>query len=156
MTREELRAKLDLGDYGDRIEDYSDGYICDVFSEIADGATSIYYNDIIKYIADHTDEVNDTINEFGWDGVGKDIYKAGQMAEYTTIERDLEDHIDDIIVYAALCDKYDNDIPEDAFEAVYDNVSNVDWNDRLDSAIYDALSVLDDEDEEEEEGEEDE
>lgn len=153
MTREELRAKLDLGDYGEDITSYNDGYICDIFAEIADSNTSIYYNDIIKYIADHTDEVNDTINEFGWDGVGKDIYKAGQMAEYTSIERDLEEHIDDIIVYAALVDKFGDEIPEDAFDAVYDNVSNVDWNDKLDSAIYDALSVLDDEDGEDEEEE---
>lgn len=154
MTREELRAKLDLGDYGEDITSYNDGYICDIFSEIADGNTSIYYGDIAKYIANHVDEVNDAISEFGWEGCGSDLYKAGQMAEYTSIERDLEEHIDDIIVYAALVEKFDNDIPEEAFEAVYDNVSNVDWNDRLDTAIEEALSVLDDEDESEEEEDE--
>lgn len=158
MTREELKDKvyrLDLGDYGVEIEDYltSNGYICDIFSEIADGNTSIYYGDISRYIANHVDEVNDTISEFGWEGCGSDLYKAGQMAEYTSIERDLEEHIDDIIVYAALVDKFDDDIPEDAFEKVYDNVSNVDWNEKLESAIHDALSVLDEEEDEEEEDE---
>jgi len=156
MTREELRDKLDIGDYGDRIEEYNDGYICDIFGEIADSATSTYYSDIIKYIANHVDEVNDTIAEFGWEGCGSDLYKAGQMAEYNSIERDLEDHIDDIIVYAALVDKFGDNIPEDAFEAVYDNVNNIDWNERLDSAIYDALSVLDEEDEDEDEEEDEE
>ena len=153
MTRQELRDKLDLGSYGEDITSYSRGYICDIFSEIADSATSIYYSDIIAYIGNHVEEVNDAINEFGWEGCGSDLYKAGQMAEYTSIERDLEEHIDDIIVYAALVDKFDDNIPEDAFEKVYDNVSNIDWNEQLDSAIYDALSVLDNEDEEEEDEE---
>lgn len=153
MTREELRDRLDLGDYGENITDYDNGYICDIFGEIADSNTSIYYNDIIKYIASHTDELNDTITEFGWEGCGSDLYKAGQLAEYTSIERDLEEHIDDIIVYAALVDKFGDEIPEDAFDAVYDNVSDIDWNERIDSAIYDALSVLDDEGDEEEDEE---
>ena len=153
MTREELRDRLDLGDYGAEIEDYltSSGYICDIFSEIADSNTSIYYNDIAKYIANHVDEVNDAITEFGWEGCGSDLYKAGQMAEYTSIERDLEEHIDDIIIYAALVSVFEDDIPTEVFSEVFDNVSNVDWNDRLDSAIENAVSVLNDEDEEEEE-----
>jgi len=154
MDKEGLKKALDLGDYGDRIDGYigGDGYICDIFSEIADSATSIYYGDIIKYIAEHVDEVNDTINEFGWEGCGSDLYKAGQMAEYTSIERDLEDHIDDIIVYAALVDKFgDEDIPVEAFDAIYYNVSNVDWNKRIDTAIKEILSMLDDEEDNEEE-----
>ena len=155
MTREELRDRLDLGDYGAEIDDYltSSGYICDIFSEIADGNTSIYYSDIAKYIANHVDEVNDTIAEFGWEGCGSDLYKAGQMAEYTSIERDLEEHIDDIIVYAALVSAFEDDIPTEDFDEVYDNVSNVDWNEKLESAIHDALSVLYDEEDEEEEDE---
>ena len=154
MTREEVRNRLDLGEYGWDITDYDNGYIYDIFSEIADGNTSIYYGDISKYIADHVDEVNDAIAEFGWEGCGSDLYKAGQMAEYTSIERDLEEHIDDIIVYAAIVKKFDRDIPEEAFEAVYDNVNDVDWNEKLENAIENALSVLDDEDEDEEEKDE--
>ena len=160
MTREELRAKLDLGDYGEEIDGYaSDRYIssssiADIFSEIADSNTSIYYSDIAQYIGTHIDEVNDAIEEFGWEGCGSDLYKAGQMAEYSTIQRDLEEHIDDIIVYAALISKYESDIPEESFESVYDYVANIDWNDRLDTTIEKALYAIDDEDEDEEEEDE--
>ena len=159
MTREELRAKLDLGDYGEEIDSYastryiSSSSIAEIFDEIADSNTSIYYSDIAQYIGTHIDEVNEAIEEFGWEGCGSDLYKAGQMAEYSTIQRDLEDHIDDIIVYAALVSKYESNIPEDVFESVYDNVSDIDWNDRLESAIEDALSMLDDEEDEDEEEE---
>jgi len=161
MTKQELRNKLDLGDYGEEIDGYAStryiasGYICDIFSEIADSNTSTYYDSIAKYIGTHIDEVNDTINELGWEGCGSDLYKAGQTAEYTSIQEDLEEHIDDIIVYAALLSKYDeDDIPEESFNEVYEYVANIDWNDRLDTTIEKALYAIDDEDEDEEEEDE--
>lgn len=73
--------------------DYSEtAYISDIFAEWADGETSIYYNDIIKYISEHVEAVNDAIEEFGWDGCGSDLYKAGQMAEYLEINNWLWEH----------------------------------------------------------------
>lgn len=104
LTPDEIRETLYPGDYARYLSDYagSSSYICDAISEIADGQTSIYYYDIIKYIADHTDEVNDTINEFGWDGCGSDLYKAGQMAEYTAIQADIEENLEDGLKIMAL------------------------------------------------------
>lgn len=91
-------ALTDIGyicDYGET------EYISDVFSYWADNETSIYYSDIIKYISEHVEEVNDAIEEFGWDGCGSDLYKAGQMAEYLEINNWLWSHDLDIYkVYA--------------------------------------------------------
>ena len=151
MTREELRNELDLGDYGDRIEDYtnaSSSYIDDIFSEIADDATSTYYDDITKYIATHISEVNDYINEAGWEG---DLYKAGQGAEYNNIYLDLKEHEEDILIYWALIIVYDNEIPAERIEEARNNYRG---NYNLFSQAYDDITdgfFNEDEDEEEDE-----
>jgi len=82
-------APIDIG----YICDYDDStYVSDAFAELADMLTSVYYSDIIKYISEHVEAVNDAIEEFGWDGCGSDLYKAGQMAEYLTINNWLWQH----------------------------------------------------------------
>ena len=136
LTPDEIRETLYPGDYARYLSDYagSSSYICDAISGIADGQTSIYYYDIIKYIADHTDEVNDTINEFGWDGCGSDLYKAGQMAEYTAIQADIEENLEDGLKIMALdyitgrtctrCGLRYSAIPAALWEAVEECVSN--------------------------------
>lgn len=91
-------APIDIG----CICDYDDSaYVSDAFAEIADSNTSIYYSDIIKYISEHVEAVNDAIEEMGWEGCGSDLYKAGQMAEYIGINSWLWSHDLDIYkVYA--------------------------------------------------------
>ena len=82
----------------DFLNDYADAdsmYLCDAISEFADGRTSIYYSDIKNFISENVDAVNDAIDEFGWDGCGKDLMKAGQMAEFLTIERKIYDDLSD-------------------------------------------------------------
>lgn len=89
----------------DFINEYSasdSGYIGDIISEFSDGNTSIYYTDIKNFIINNFDAVTDAINEFGWDGCGKDIYKAGQAAEFLTIERALYDDLTDIVKHLAI------------------------------------------------------
>lgn len=82
-------APIDIG----YICDYDkSAYVSDAFAEIADKCTSIYYSDIIKYISEHVEAVNDAIEEFGWDGCGSDLYNAGQMAEYLEINNWLWEH----------------------------------------------------------------
>lgn len=136
LTPDEIRETLCPGDYARYLSDYagSSSYICDAIAEIADGQTSIYYYDIIKYIADHTDEVNDTINEFGWDGCGSDLYKAGQIAEYTAIQADIEENLEDGLKIMALdyitgrtctrCGLHYSTIPAALWEAVEECIGN--------------------------------
>lgn len=49
---EDLQASLNLGEYGDRITDYT-GNIGDAFSEIADGAVDLYTHDLLKWLPDN-------------------------------------------------------------------------------------------------------
>jgi hypothetical protein len=99
----ELVDALDTGDYGEYLNDYraSDSYICDAVSEIADSNTSIYYPDIKNFISENPDAFENAINEYGWEGCGSDYHKAGQMAEYMTIEQDIYNHLADSIKLTA-------------------------------------------------------
>lgn len=103
----------------DFVTDYSgsDGYICDLFAEFADGQTSIYYSDIIRFISENVEAVNDAIEEFGWDGCGSDLYKAGQMAEFQKNEQLLYEDLTDICKLSAL----------EMIAAVNDQISTDDW-----------------------------
>lgn len=78
------------------------GYICDLITAFADSNTSIYSDDIKTFIVNNFDAVTNAINEFGWDGCGKDIYKAGQMAEFLTIERAVYNELADIVKHLAI------------------------------------------------------
>lgn len=125
VRTESIIENIGLGDYAECLNDYrnSDCYLSDAISQIADNNTSIYYSDIINFIAENVEEVNEAIQEFGWDGCGKDLYKAGQMAEYLQIMRDIYDHLEDAILLMA-CDyiRYDlkcNVIPEELADNIY-------------------------------------
>ncbi len=100
LSVDELKGAITLNcDYSRNLCDYSGyHYLCDVISEIADSNTSIYYSDIIKFISENVEKVNDAIEEMGWDGCGSDLYKAGQMAEYLDIERQIYDELDEAML----------------------------------------------------------
>lgn len=119
-----------------RLCDYSGhAYICDAISEIADNDTSIYYADIIKFISENVEAVNDAIAEFGWDGCGSDLYKAGQMAEYLSIERALYDDLENAVkLWAAdyIRDNYGPEVSAEAWEEIAGRCeSEIDNNNRL-------------------------
>lgn len=127
-----------LAGYAAELNDYRDSssYICDAAAQIADSNTSIYYSDITTYISDHVEEVNDAINEFGWDGCGGDLYKAGQMAEYLEIERDIFDRLKaGLLVCAYDFLAYDlriEEVPEELDKLIQDWCADAGTNDRMD------------------------
>ena len=94
----EARDQLDLGGYGSEIRYYNSGYITDIYMEIADNNTSIYYYDIERYLVDNIDDVNDWILEYGYPG---NLYEAAQGAEFDSIYRELLGDSDDILLYWA-------------------------------------------------------
>ena len=82
----------------DFLNDYKNAdsmYLCDAISEFASERVSIYYSDTMNFIKDNIDAVNDAVKEFGWDGCGGDLYKAGQMAEFMKNENDIYDDLRD-------------------------------------------------------------
>lgn len=148
-------SREDLSDYSqDFLADYSadcSAYICDAFSEYADGSTSIYYSDIKNYISEHIDEITEVIDEFGWDGCGKDLYKAGQMAEFREIENTLYSDIEEIVKHLALdyidstdeaseeaekmWEKLDEAQKGDLIESFLEVLGFIDNNSRLDEIV---------------------
>ena len=153
MLVQEIMENLELGNYGNEITNYGENsYICDAVSEIADSNTSIYYSDIMSFISNDPESVNEAIQEFGWEGCGSDLYKAGQMAEYLTIEREIYNNLDDVIMYYALDyyqDHYSKDITDERLEDLKGELSSIDNNDKL-YRIIDAVDGLFSDQEEEE------
>jgi hypothetical protein len=159
-VNERLTEEPQTDDGADFVAEYSasdSAYICDAFSEFADGRTSIYNSDIKKFMCENPDAVEDALNEFGFDGCGNDFYKLGQTAEYLQIERALYNDMVGIIQALAreylenviLEQDYNGDKLADALEELADALENIDNNNRLDDiadAVNDFLKALTDED----------
>ena len=45
---DELKNDLCIGDLGEYFCEYSNGYICDIITKIADNQVAIYYNEIFE------------------------------------------------------------------------------------------------------------
>ena len=110
-------------------EYYNSGceYIHDAIMEFADSHASIYYKGIIQFLSNHVDEVNETIKEFGWEGVGEDLYKAVQMTEFRLAEEELYENMTDILTLSALkqledlgVTKIDDELLDDILDEVHD------------------------------------
>ena len=118
-------------------------YICDAISDYADSRVSIYYGDIEKFITGHFDAVNRAIDEFGWDGCGSDLYKAGQMAEWMENESQLYEDIEEIKKHCAL--EYLKNLGHTSvniglWEVIESALEDIDTNDRMEDI---SASVVD-------------
>lgn len=122
-----------------------DTYVSDAIIEIADSYTSIHYADIINFISAHVEEVNDTIAEFGWDGCGGDLYKAGQLAELCMIENEINTNLNDAITlyaYMYLNDKGIEEVSEDFDDELTEFIENgVDTFEKLTDFINENKSL---------------
>ena len=137
-TREQSAHYYKMAGYAVELNNYRDSrtYICDAAFEIADGAASIYYHDIAKFISGHVDEVSDTIQKFGWECCGGDLYKAGQITECRAIEDEIHERLEEGLLVCA----YDflahdlriDEIPEDLNELIREWCADADCNDRMD------------------------
>lgn len=78
---EDLQASLDLGEYGDRITDYT-GNIGDAFGEIADSEIDIYTHDLLKWLPDNYEWLEEADAQGLLEGCKGDLIKMTQMAQY--------------------------------------------------------------------------
>lgn len=130
-------------------------YLCDAIHEWADTSVDIYYYDIDKYLAENVEKVQDAIDEFGWDGVGGDLRKAAQMAQFLDIENDLwcqEEEIWKQIAFEYLENKH-QEVPAELIQAIEDWAYDFDNGDRIDDMIDNIEDWFADHEEEEEEDE---
>ena len=143
-----------LDSFIDCLNDYDNGYICDIISEIADSNTSIYYSDIIEFISNNVEEVNDVIEELGWNGCGGDLYRAGQAAECRKNENEMYEELEQGLFNVALSYmEYTLEIEEISEEQLNDIeglCSDTDNNDRLEDFLEKVEEIVNGEEEEEE------
>lgn len=114
---------------------YNTQYICDAITEFADANTSIYYADIEKFISENVDAVNDAIAEFGWDGCGADLYKAGQIAECLQIENEIFSDLGYVVRVLALdyLSGAGRPVSCEMWEDISEALENIETNDMLDT-----------------------
>ena len=106
VTITQLQGDLDLGDLRDEVEDFDfDGDITDAFSETADYKVDDNYHDLLTWLPDHTEWLEQAEFDGLLEGCKGDIYKMVQMAQYECFKSDLYDHREDICRYGTLDQK---------------------------------------------------
>ena len=125
----ELKSNLAFT-HGEEILDYSSGYICDVFSEIANSNVDIYTSDLFDWGKNNLWYIDEATKEFG---NPNDILKQLQQAQYYAYEEELYEQKDEIIKLYMYSYMQDNNINAiDNSELVIDNYSkDVDSNFKL-------------------------
>lgn len=120
--------------YGHQILDYSNGYICDVFSDIADSNIDIYVSDLFEWGKSNFEYINEATQEFG---NPQDIIKQIQQGQYLSFEQDLYNNQNDILKYFAYNYLKDNDIKfnEEQVEQLEEYIERLDNNDRIEDII---------------------
>ena len=133
------------GEAKDFVADYymfnRDDYLTDLFGCRADNAIDIYTSDLYEWAKDHMEDVENAITEFGWEGVGKSLTGAIQMAEYNVYEGYLYDNQDEIRLAWAL--KLAKDIAEEE-DIDIDSINFDTFEYDLDTYAYHKLDRLQD------------
>ena len=120
--------------HGEDITSYDSGYVCDIFSEIADSNVDIYTSDLFDWGKNNLWYIDEATKEFG---DPHDILRQLQQAQYYAYEQELYENKDDIIKYFAYTYLNDNNIKlnVEQEEDLDDYLSSVDSNDKLEDII---------------------
>lgn len=120
--------------HGDNITDYDSGYICDVFSEIANSNVDIYTSDLFDWGKNNLWYIDEATKEFG---DPHDILRQLQQAQYYAYEQELYENQDDVIKYFMYSYLKENNIKAvDNFDLVIDSyVKDIDSNFKLEDVI---------------------
>lgn len=138
---EDLQKKLYLGEIGEYLCDYNNGYICDVISEIGDSNIDIYYYDLFEWAKNNFSIIEEANEEFGCDN---DITKQIQQGQYLYYTNDLYDNLEDIIknyIYNYIINDLKIEyITKEQFEELED--LSYDNNDKLEDVINDINDIF--------------
>lgn len=122
---EDLQARLDLGEYGDQITECT-GNIGDAFGDLADSNVDIYTHDLLKWLPDNYEWLEEAEAQGLLEGCKGDLIKMTQVAQYECFTQDMYDHQEDIAKYAALEGLKDAGIyalADDVYEDVFDGIT---------------------------------
>lgn len=116
--------------HGHQITDYSDGYICDIFSYIADVNVDIYVSDLFDWGKSNYEYINQANQEFG---NPNDIIKQIQQGQYMCFEEELYNNQDDILKLFAYNYLNDNKIilNDEQLEELESYIEKLDNNNKL-------------------------
>ena len=130
-----LMYELCLNDMEEQILEFSNGYIDDVFGEIAMNNVSIYTSDLMDYLSNNINEVNDNISEIGFSG---DILNHISDVWYNNNLEELYENINDIVKYFVL-----DNIIDYMIEYNIKNISEEDLDNMIDENCYANVDRID-------------
>lgn len=135
VTIEQLQGDLDLGDFGDQI-DYFDGDLTESFTDCANSNVDSSYHDLLAWLPDHAEWLEEAEFNGLLEGCKGDIYKMTQMAQYECFLQDLYSHREDICKNGTL-----SQLADAGIYAIEESVAD----DILDGLSYDGDYVQTDE-----------
>ena len=127
-----LMNELCLNDMEEQILEFSNGYIEDVFGEIAGNNVSIYTSDLMDYLSNNIYDINDNISNMGFSG---DILSHISDVWYNNNLEELYGNINDIVKYFTLDNIIDYMIEyniKNISEEDLDNMINENCSDNID------------------------
>lgn len=149
-TIQELREEMNLflGDLGDRICDYNDGYICNIISEIADNNVDIYNRDLLEWAKDNYGYIEEVVEEFGVDSKNFNFMRLIQQGQWLCNEQELYENLEDNLKNRVL-DYIEKDLEiEQISEEQEDELMALDFNDhnqRLEDLLEEVASIFSEE-----------
>lgn len=102
VTIESLQDDLDLGDWGDQCTEYDADDIGDRFGDVADGNIDIYFHDLLKWLPDNYEWIEEAEAQGLLEGAKGDLIKMTQMGQYVCFTQDMYDHKEDIVRHVTL------------------------------------------------------
>ena len=125
-----LMYELCLNDMEEQILEFSNGYVDDALGEIAMNNVSIYTNDLLSYLSNNINEVNDNISSVGFSG---DILSHISDVWYQNNIEELCRDINDILKYFILDTIIDYMIEYNIKNISEEDLDNmIDENDNID------------------------
>lgn len=118
--------------YGECITNYDSGFICDVFSDIANSNVDIYFSDLFDWAKNNTWYIDEVQKEYGVCG---GIVQQIKIAQGNYNEEKLYEMQDDILKYYAYnyLSKNEIDLCEEKLLDLENYIEHLNCNDRLDS-----------------------
>lgn len=123
-------------------------YICDMISEVADNFVDIYNSDLLDWVKNNYEYIEEALDEFGTpqDSNGRaDFIKMIQQGQYLYYERLFYYNLDDFIKYYVLKYLIDNKINiddeklEELLEVDSTDIDNNDYLEDIDSYVEEFL-----------------
>ena len=136
--RKELENKYELENILYCFGDYSNGYICDIITEVCDNNVDIYNGDLWEWAKDNEYYIEQATNEFGIDSNNFDLIKLFQQGQYFYYEETCYNNLDDIIEYLILS----NLDVEEISDAVYDEILSISGKEDNNARIEDYIEEI--------------